>query len=80
MGDLGGEDRVGQYWSLKDLRGQLAQQFTLQELDERTGGPARYVRLEETGQKIGFITKICAVIFGFTVEKNKIRLFIDKEE
>jgi len=53
MGDLGNEDRVGQYWSLKDLRRQLAQHYTLTELSERTGGPARYVRLEETGQKIG---------------------------
>ncbi len=56
MGDLGGEDRLDQYWSLKDLRDQLAQRFTLTDLAERTGGPARYVRLEETGQKIGFIT------------------------
>ena len=71
MGDLGGEDRVGQYWSLKDLRGQLAQQFTLQELDERTGGPARYVRLEETGQKIGFITPLT---HNFCESCNRVRL------
>ncbi len=58
MGDLGDEDRVGQYWSLNDLRARLAERYTLTDLAERTGGPARYVRLEETGQKIGFITPL----------------------
>ena len=71
MGDLGGEDRVGQYWSLKDLRGQLRERFTLTELDERTGGPARYVRLEETGQKIGFITPLT---HNFCESCNRVRL------
>ena len=51
MGDLGDEDRVGQYWSLKDLRSRLAERYTLTDLAHRTGGPARYVRLEETGQQ-----------------------------
>ena len=58
MGDLGGEDRVGQYWSLKDVRNALAERYTLTDLAHRTGGPARYVRLEETGQQIGFITPL----------------------
>ncbi|WP_417262094.1 GTP 3',8-cyclase MoaA, partial [Celeribacter sp.] len=58
MGDIGNEDRVGQYWSLKDMRATLAERFTLTDLPESTGGPARYVRLEETGQKIGFITPL----------------------
>ena len=40
-----------------DLRARLAERFTLTDLAERTGGPARYVKLEETGQKIGFITR-----------------------
>ena len=48
MGDLGTEDRVGQYWALSDLQTQLTQRFTLTELPDRTGGPARYIRLEET--------------------------------
>jgi cyclic pyranopterin phosphate synthase len=71
MGDLGNEDRVGQYWSLKDLRHQLAQHYTLTELSERTGGPARYVRLEETGQKIGFITPLT---HNFCESCNRVRL------
>jgi cyclic pyranopterin phosphate synthase len=58
MGDLGNEDRLDQYWSLKDLRARLAERFTLIDLAERTGGPARYVQLQETGQKIGFITPL----------------------
>jgi cyclic pyranopterin phosphate synthase len=55
MGDLGEEDRVGQYWALSDLQDQLAQRFTVTELPDRTGGPARYIRLEETGQRMGEI-------------------------
>ncbi len=71
MGDLGNEDRVGQYWSLSDLRRQLAQHYTMTELTERTGGPARYVRLEETGQKIGFITPLT---HNFCESCNRVRL------
>ncbi len=71
MGDLGGEDRLDQYWSLKDLRADLAQRFTLTDLAERTGGPARYVRLEETGQKIGFITPLT---HNFCESCNRVRL------
>jgi len=58
MGDIGNEDRVGQYWSLKDLRARLAERTTITDLPDRTGGPARYVRLDSTGQKIGFITPL----------------------
>ncbi len=71
MGDLGGEDRVGQYWSLKDLRGQLAEQYSLTDLDHRTGGPARYVRLNETGQQVGFITPLT---HNFCESCNRVRL------
>jgi len=71
MGDLGNEDRVGQYWSLNDLRDKLSQHYTLTELSERTGGPARYVRLEETGQKIGFITPLT---HNFCESCNRVRL------
>ena len=71
MGDLGGEDRVGQYWSLKDLRAQLEERFTLTDLAHRTGGPARYVRLEETGQQIGFITPLT---HNFCESCNRVRL------
>ena len=71
MGDLGGEDRVGQYWSLKDLRAQLAERYTLTDLHKRTGGPARYVRLEETGQDVGFITPLT---HNFCESCNRVRL------
>tara|TARA_R110002074_G_scaffold170891_2_gene333216 strand:+ start:83 stop:1093 length:1011 start_codon:yes stop_codon:yes gene_type:complete len=71
MGDLGNENRLDQYWDLKDLRARLAERFTLSDLDERSGGPARYVRLEETGQKIGFITPLT---HNFCESCNRVRL------
>ena len=71
MGDIGNEDRLDQYWKLSDLRQTLAEQYTLTELSERTGGPARYVRLEETGQKIGFITPLT---HNFCESCNRVRL------
>lgn len=71
MGDLGNEDRLDQYWSLKDLRARLADRFTLTDLAERTGGPARYVRLEETQQKLGFITPLT---HNFCESCNRVRL------
>ena len=71
MGDIGNEDRLDQYWPLRDLRTRLAERFTLTDLAERTGGPARYVRLEETGQKIGFITPLT---HNFCESCNRVRL------
>ena len=61
----------GSYWALSDLRARLAERFTLTELSERTGGPARYVRIEETGQKIGFITPLT---HNFCESCNRVRL------
>ncbi|NDV99614.1 GTP 3',8-cyclase MoaA [Salipiger sp. PrR002] len=71
MGDIGNEDRLGQYWKLSDVRAKLAEQYTLTDLPESTGGPARYVRLEETGQKIGFITPLT---HNFCESCNRVRL------
>ena len=71
MGDIGNEDRLGQYWALSDLRARLAEQYTLTDLAERTGGPARYVRLEETSQKIGFITPLT---HNFCESCNRVRI------
>ncbi|MDO5757439.1 MAG: GTP 3',8-cyclase MoaA [Rhodobacterales bacterium] len=71
MGDIGNEDRLGQYWPLKDLRARLAEHYTVTDIPERTGGPARYVRLEETGQKIGFITPLT---HNFCESCNRVRL------
>jgi cyclic pyranopterin phosphate synthase len=71
MGDIGNEDRLGQYWSLKDVRARYAEHHTVTDLAERTGGPARYVRLEETGQKIGFITPLS---HNFCESCNRVRI------
>ncbi|MFY9319576.1 GTP 3',8-cyclase MoaA [Lentibacter algarum] len=71
MGDIGSEDRLDQYWPLKDLRTTLAERYTLTDLAHRTGGPARYVRLEETGQQIGFITPLT---HNFCESCNRVRL------
>ncbi len=71
MGDIGNEDRLGQYWKLSDLRDELRKKYTLTDLPERTGGPARYVRVEETGQKIGFITPLT---HNFCESCNRVRL------
>ena len=71
MGDLGPEDRLAQYWPVSDLRARLAARFTLIDLAERSGGPARYVRLAETGQKVGFITPLT---HNFCESCNRVRL------
>lgn len=71
MGDIGNENRLGQYWSLKDVRAAYEQHFTVTDLVERTGGPARYVRLEETQQKIGFITPLS---HNFCESCNRVRI------
>jgi len=71
MGDIGNENRLTQYWSLNDLRGELAKNYTVTDIDERSGGPARYVRLEETGQKIGFITPLT---HNFCESCNRVRV------
>jgi cyclic pyranopterin phosphate synthase len=71
MGDMGETDRIGQYWSLEDVRAELETQYQLTDLAERSGGPARYVRIEETGQKIGFITPLS---HNFCESCNRVRL------
>lgn len=71
MGEMGEELRLDQYWPLKDLRTRLAERFTLTELSDRTGGPARYVRIEETGQKVGFITPLT---HNFCESCNRVRV------
>ena len=71
MGDIGNEDRLGQFWSLKDLRSEMAARYSLTDLAERTGGPARYVQIGETGQKIGFITPLS---HNFCESCNRVRI------
>jgi cyclic pyranopterin phosphate synthase len=57
LGDIGPE-RVDQYLPLSLVRARLSQHFTLEDIDYRTGGPARYVRVNETGGRLGFITPL----------------------
>ncbi len=71
MGEMGADLRLDQYWSLKDLRARLASRFTLTDLDVSSGGPARYVRLQQTGQKVGFITPLT---HNFCESCNRVRL------
>jgi GTP 3',8-cyclase len=71
MGEMGEELRLDQYWPLKDLRARLAERLTLTDLTERTGGPARYVRVEETGQRVGFITPLT---HNFCESCNRVRV------
>ena len=71
MGDIGNENRLGQYWSLKDVRREYERNYTVTDLAERSGGPARYVRLQESGQRIGFITPLS---HNFCESCNRVRL------
>ena len=57
LGEIDG-DRVDQYLPLSVVRARLEQRWTLDELDYRTGGPARYVRVRETGGRLGLITPL----------------------
>ncbi len=71
MGDLGGENRLDQYLPLSLLRPRLARRWTLEEIDYRTGGPARYMRVAETGRRLGFITPLT---HNFCGSCNRVRL------
>lgn len=70
MGDIG-EQRIDQYWPLSMLRAELAEKWTLDEIDYRTGGPARYMRVKETGGRLGFITPMT---HNFCESCNRVRL------
>ena len=71
MGDFGEEDRLDQYWSLKDLREELDKKWTLKDLSLTTVGPARYSEISETGQKVGFITPLT---HNFCESCNRVRM------
>jgi cyclic pyranopterin phosphate synthase len=70
MGEIG-EGRIDQYVPLSLLRARLAQNFTLTDLADDTGGPARYVRVAETGGKLGFITPMT---HNFCESCNRVRI------
>jgi cyclic pyranopterin phosphate synthase len=70
LGEVG-IDRVDSYLPLKELRERLMQRFTLEPTSHRTGGPARYDRVRETGGLIGFITPMS---HNFCESCNRVRL------
>jgi GTP 3',8-cyclase len=70
LGEIG-EGRLDQYLPLSMVRARLAERFTLDEIDYRTGGPARYVRVAETGGTLGFITPMT---HNFCESCNRVRL------
>jgi GTP 3',8-cyclase len=70
MGEIDA-DRTDQYMPLSLLRAQLERQFTLTEIPYRTGGPARYVEVAETGGRLGFITPMT---HNFCESCNRVRL------
>jgi len=64
-------DRMEQYLPLSDIRADLQRRWTLTETDYRTGGPARYMNVAETGQRIGFITPMT---HNFCETCNRVRV------
>ena len=70
LGEVG-IDRVDSYLPLRELHGQLSQRFTLTPTTKRTGGPARYVHVAETGGTLGFITPMS---HNFCESCNRVRL------
>lgn len=70
LGDID-EDRAEQYLPLSLLRARLAEQWTLADIPYKTGGPARYVWVEETGGRLGFITPMT---HNFCESCNRVRL------
>jgi cyclic pyranopterin phosphate synthase len=70
LGDIEG-DRTDQYLPLSLIRARLQERFTLEDIDHKTGGPARYVRVRETGGRLGFITPLT---HNFCESCNRVRL------
>jgi len=70
LGDID-EDRLAQYLPLSMVRSRLSESFTLEDIDHRTGGPARYVQVKETGGRLGFITPLT---HNFCESCNRVRV------
>ncbi len=70
LGDIDG-DRTDQYLPLSVVRANLMEQFTLEDIPYKTGGPARYVKVKETGGRLGFITPLT---HNFCESCNRVRL------
>lgn len=70
LGEIGGE-RIDQYLPLSEVRAGLATRWDLADIEDTTGGPARYVRIAETGGRVGFITPMT---HNFCESCNRVRL------
>ena len=70
LGEIG-EGRLDQYLPLSIVRERLSRRFSLEDIDYRTGGPARYVRVAETGGLLGFITPLT---HNFCESCNRVRV------
>jgi cyclic pyranopterin phosphate synthase len=70
LGEIDG-DRTSQYLPLSMVRARLMERFTLEDMPYRTGGPARYVSVKETGGRLGFITPLT---HNFCESCNRVRL------
>ncbi|HZP74937.1 MAG TPA: GTP 3',8-cyclase MoaA [Pseudolabrys sp.] len=70
LGDVG-DERLAQYLPLSMARARLAEEFTFDEIDYRTGGPARYLRVKETGGRLGLITPMT---HNFCESCNRVRV------
>jgi GTP 3',8-cyclase len=70
MGEIGA-GRIDQYVPLSLVRARLGREFTLTDIDDNTGGPARYVSVGETGGKLGFITPMT---HNFCESCNRVRI------
>jgi len=71
MGEIGTETRLDQYLPLSMVRAELQRRWTLDETDYRTGGPARYYTVRETGRRVGMITPLT---HNFCESCNRVRL------
>ena len=65
------EDRTDRYLPLSRVRERLARRWTLRDIEYKSGGPARYMRIEETGRMLGFITPLT---HNFCESCNRVRL------
>ncbi len=70
LGDIEG-DRTDQYLPLSRVRARLMDTFTLEDIPYKTGGPARYVNVKETGGRLGFITPLT---HNFCESCNRVRV------
>jgi cyclic pyranopterin phosphate synthase len=70
LGEIG-TDRTDQYLPLSEVRRDLEKRWTLTDLPLKTGGPARYVEIKETGGRLGFITPLT---HNFCESCNRVRV------